>query len=72
MATKELRMLRHNYKVAYTFYLGCVQTVSAASQKGVGLTEEDLEKEDKAFDQLEFARQALLDAIQERAQKDGG
>lgn len=63
MATKELRMLRHNYKVAYTAYLSCVQMVSDASQTGATLQEEDLEKEDKGFDALAFARQALLDAL---------
>ena len=63
MATKELRMLRHNYKVAYTAYLSCVQMVSNASQSGATLTEVDMEKEDKAFDELAYARQTLLDAI---------
>jgi hypothetical protein len=63
MATKELRMLRHNYKVAYTSYLSCVQMVSDASQKGAGLPEEDSEKEDRAFNELALTRQALLDAL---------
>jgi hypothetical protein len=68
VATKELRMLRHNYKVAYTAYLSCVQMVSDASQTGARLPEEELEKEDKAFDELAYARQALLDAISGKGQ----
>ncbi len=35
MATKELRELRHKFKVAYTSYMHCVQAISDASQNGV-------------------------------------
>jgi hypothetical protein len=41
--------------------------VSDASQTGVALAEEDLEKEDKAFDELAYARQSLLDALSRKA-----
>ena len=62
-------MLRHDYKVAYTAYLSCVQVVSDASQSGVRLAEEEVKKEEKAFGDLAYARQALLDALSGKGQK---
>jgi hypothetical protein len=63
LATNELRELRHRYKAAYTVYLTCVQALSDASQKGVWLSAEIREKEEKVFSELTFLRQALLDAL---------
>jgi hypothetical protein len=63
MATEELRELRHKYKEAYTTYLTCVQTLSDASQKGVWPAPEALGKEERAYTEMGFARQALLDAL---------
>ncbi len=63
MATKELRELRHKYKEAYTTYLTCVQAVSTASQSGLWLAPDVAEREEKAFNELSFLRQALLDAM---------
>ena len=40
MATKELRLLRHNYKAAYTASMNWVQAFSEASQRGEWPTED--------------------------------
>lgn len=63
MATTELRDLRHKYKEAYTTYLSCVQAVSDASQKGLWLSPDAVEREERSFNELSFLRQALLDAL---------
>jgi hypothetical protein len=63
MATKELRDLRHRYKEAYTSYMGCVQALSDASQNGVWPPAEVLGREERAMQELNFLRQALLDAL---------
>ena len=63
MATRELSTLRHNYKVAYTSYLSCVQKLSAASQKGECPPDAVLVGEDEALNDLNASRRALLDAL---------
>jgi hypothetical protein len=69
MATAELRELRHRYKVAYTSYLSCVQALSDASQNGIRPSAEVVGKEEKAFEELKFMRQALLDALHAHVMK---
>jgi hypothetical protein len=63
MATKELRELRHKYKVAYTTYMQSVQALSDASQAGLWPSAEVLALEEAALNNLTFVRQALLDAL---------
>lgn len=63
MATKELQELRHNYKTAYTAYMTCVQAWSEASQQGVWPSPEQLRSEERAYNELAFARRALMDAL---------
>ena len=63
MASKELHELRHKYKAAYTAYLSCVQLLSDASQKGVWPPAEALGKEERAIQELNSLRHALLDAL---------
>ena len=63
MATKELRELRHKYKAAYTSYMQSVQALSDASQAGVWPAAEVLRVEEQALTELNFVRQALLDAL---------
>lgn len=63
MATKELRELRHRYKAAYTSYMQSVQALSEASQAGVWPAAEVLRVEEQALKDLNFVRQALLDAL---------
>ena len=63
MATDEIRDLRHKYKAAYTTYLSCVQALSDASQRGAWPAPDVLGNEERAFNELSFLRQALLDAL---------
>jgi hypothetical protein len=63
MATKELRELRHKFKEAYTSYMSSVQALSDASANGVWPSPEVLGKEERAHNELSFARQALLDPL---------
>jgi hypothetical protein len=63
MATPELRTLRHNYKVAYTSYLSCVQKLSDASQKGECPPDAVLIGEEEALNNLNGSRRALLNAL---------
>lgn len=63
MATKELRVLRHRYKSAYTSYMHCVHALSDASEKGLWPPEEILRLEADALQELNSARQALLDGL---------
>jgi hypothetical protein len=63
MATAELRKLRHNYKVAYTSYLHCVQELSEASAKGECPPDAVLSGEEKALTDLTAARRVLLEAL---------
>jgi hypothetical protein len=63
VATKELRELRHKYKLAYTNYMNSVQAISDASRKGEWPTAEAVNVEEKAVNELMFVRQALLDAL---------
>jgi len=63
MGTKELGELRHRYKEAYTNYMSCVRALSEASLRGVWPTAEIRDKEQKAYNELAFARQALLDGL---------
>lgn len=63
MATKELRELRHRYKVAYTSYMQCVQALSDASQNGTWPPAAVLQREEQSLNELTFVRQALLDAL---------
>ena len=69
MATKELRELRHHYKVAYTNYMRFVQAISDASQNGVWPSADVLNHEKKAFTELTFLRESLLDALRAHTQK---
>lgn len=69
MATKELRELRHQYKAAYTSYMQSVQALSDASQGGIWPPAEVLKIEEKAFNELTFIRQALLDALYAHGKK---
>ena len=72
MATKELRELRHRFKEAYTTYMSCVQALSDASQAGVWPAPDVLGKEERAFNELAFLRQALMDALYAHTAKGGG
>jgi hypothetical protein len=63
MATPELRELRHNYKVAYTSYLNCVQELSLASARGECPPDDVLDGEEKALTDLNASRRALLKAL---------
>ena len=69
MATDEIRDLRHKYKAAYTTYLSCVQALSDASQRGAWPAPEVLGNEERAFNELSFLRQALLDALYEHSRQ---
>lgn len=66
VATIELRQLRHKYKAAYTSYMQSVQALSDASQKGEWPAADVLATDRKAFNDLAFVRQLLLDALSER------
>ena len=63
MATDELRELRHLYKEAYTVYMNCVQALSDASRKGEWPSAAVLRGEERALNELNGRRQALLDAL---------
>jgi hypothetical protein len=72
MASNELRELRHKYKAAYTSYMHSVQALSDASQAGIWPTAEVLRLEESALNELNFLRQALLDALYAHAMKGEG
>jgi hypothetical protein len=72
MATKELRELRHRYKVAYTNYMQCVQALSDASQNGNWPPAAVLRQEEQSLNELTFVRQALLDALYAHSMKPSG
>jgi hypothetical protein len=72
MATKELRELRHRYKVAYTSYMQCVQALSDASQNGRWPAAAVLQQEEQSLNELTFVRQALLDALYAHSMKPSG
>ena len=63
VATKELRVLLHDYKTAYTTYMSSVHALSEATMKEVWPSAELLGKEEVALRELNFLRQALLDAL---------
>ena len=63
MATKELRELRRNYRSAYTHYMHCVHDLADASERGERPSDEVLGTEDRAFNDLSLARQALLKTV---------
>ena len=63
MATKELRLLRHRYKAAYTTYMQSVTALAAATEQGVWPTQEVRLLEEQALDELMSVRQTLLDAL---------
>ncbi len=69
MATDEIRDLRHKYKAAYTTYPSCVQALSDASQRGSWPAPDVLGNEERAFNELSFLRQALLDALYEHSRQ---
>lgn len=69
MATKELRELRHKYKVGYTNYMHCVHLLSDASQAGVWPAEDVLKVERELFKELTVLRDALLEALYAHSQK---
>ena len=63
MATKELRELCRNYRSAYTHYMHCVQELAEASKRGERPRDQVLATEDRAFNDLALAREALLAAL---------
>ena len=63
MATNELHALRRKYRSAYTLYIHCVHELADASQRGASLSAEVEAAEKKAFNDLAFSRQVLLDAL---------
>jgi hypothetical protein len=65
--TKEIRELRHKYRVAHTAYLSCVHALSDASEKEGALSVDIVTIEDKAFDDLADTRQAFLEGLRKRA-----
>ena len=65
MPTQKLRDLRHEYKAAYTGYMGSVHALSDAGLRGELPTQELLEQEALAIRKLTRARRALLDALYE-------
>jgi hypothetical protein len=71
MATKELRELRHQYKVAYTEYMNSVHAISVASQKGEWPPTYVVDTEERTFNQLSYLRLALLDALAEQSKRGG-
>jgi hypothetical protein len=72
MATKELRELRHRYKVAYTSYMQSVQALSDACQHGRWPPAAVLQQEEQLLNELTFVRQALLDALYAHSVKPSG
>lgn len=72
MATKELRELRHRYKVAYTSYMQSVQALSDASHNGTWPSAAVLQNEEQSLNELTFVRQALLDALYAHTVKANG
>ena len=68
MATKELRVLRHQYKAAYTKYMHCVQALSDATLHGHWPTNEVLALEEQALNDLVSTRRQLLDALRVHTQ----
>jgi hypothetical protein len=59
----ELRVLLHYYKASYTAYMSCVHALSEAAVKEEWPSADLLGKEERALQQLNYARQALLDAL---------
>lgn len=72
MATKELRELRHRYKVAYTNYMQSVQALSDASRNGTWPTAAVLQAEEQSLSELTLVRQALLNALHAHTVKTSG
>ena len=69
MANKELRVLLHKYKTAYTAYMSCVHALSEATLKEEWPLSELLGKEERALQELTSGRQSLLDALYEHTKK---
>jgi hypothetical protein len=69
MATKKLRELRLRYKAAYTAYMNCVHEMALAALQGEWPSEDVLEEEEKALNELNAARGALLDALHAHTEK---
>ena len=69
MATNELRELRLKYKAAYTRYMHGVHALSDASLNGEWPTTEVLRLEEKALQDLNSLRRALLAALYAHAMK---
>jgi hypothetical protein len=63
MATKELRVLRHKYRTAYTAYMSCVHALSDAGENGDRPPNDLLEAEAEALSALMAARGSFLAAI---------
>jgi len=63
MATPELQKLRHDYKIAYTTYLHCVQELSQASEQGRCPPDAILIEEEQALTDLTASRRVLLEAL---------
>ena len=63
MADKELRVLRHRYRTAYTAYVACVHALSDANEKGARPLKEVLKLEASAINELNQSRDAFLAAI---------
>ena len=62
-ALERLERLDLGYSAAYAAYLSCVQSVSAACQRGERLTDELLRTEQTAFNDLVNARESLFDRL---------
>jgi hypothetical protein len=72
MATKELRVLRHRYRAAYTAYMHGVTALADATENGVWPTEEVRLLEERALDELMAIRQTLLDELYAHSMKGNG
>jgi hypothetical protein len=67
MATKELRDLRRNFRMAYTHYRSCVQELIKASERGQRPGDQVVATEDRSFNDFAAARQELLKTLLERS-----
>jgi hypothetical protein len=58
--------LRHRYRRAYTSYLGCVTALSDVALKATRPSQELLDNEARSLQEMNEAREALLNAIFEQ------
>jgi len=71
MATRELRLLRHRSKAAYTTYVHSVTALSNATESGAWPTQEVRLLEEQSLDELMTIRQTLLDELYAHSMKTG-